>query len=142
GQRACAVDRIGREQCHLGTDPECADAGEDAGCLVMTPKSPGVARDWAYRWRMPEGKPVLAVADGFVRSSQDRDVSSYACRQANPGSAQSEVYIEHQIGTGTYAERFITIYRHLSQREVATGDVVTRGQEIGKVGSTGCATES
>jgi hypothetical protein len=139
GTAACAFDRTGRERGHYGSSDECADAGQDAGCLIM---SPGQAKDWTYTWKMPFGKPVLAVADGIVRASLGRDVSNDPCSKDLVLSSQQEIYIEHQVGSGIYAENFVSVYRNLARREVDAGDVVQQGQVIGQVGDTGCATGS
>jgi Peptidase family M23 len=134
GSSACAVDRTGNEQCYFGSASECAPA--PAGCQI---EDPGRAAGGVYVWTMPMGKPLLAVANGIVRGSADRDVSSSHCAQLLPGTAQSEIYIEHQVGSGAQAERFIAGYLALSEREVFVGDIVSRGQEIGKAGSSGCS---
>ena len=80
---------------------------------------------------------ILAVADGLVIESRDRDVSTYPCPN---GSIQREVFIRHDVGTGVYRESFVTYYAHLAARDVFIGDVVTKGRRIGWAGHTGCAT--
>jgi hypothetical protein len=91
-----------------------------------------------YDWLMPTGLQMLAVADGVVREARWRDVKAFGgdCAKKNP---QGEIYVEHQIGTGEYAERFVTYYAHVSEISVKKGDRVTRGQVIGKSGDTGCS---
>ncbi len=90
----------------------------------------------AYDWSMPEGKPILSVAAGRVLAARSREVD----KEFNCGAdRQKEVYVEHQIGEGEYAERFVTYYAHLSSFSVKTGDAVTRGQKLGEAGHTGCA---
>ncbi len=136
---ACAVDRTGHEQCHYGSAAEC---GGTAGCLVVPPGRP---TGDAYVWKMPMGKPLLAVANGVVVGSRDRDVSGLAGCAAT--SLQKEIYIRHEIvGNGPFsassAESFVTGYIGVSEREVAVGDVVAAGQEIGKAGATGCIQHS
>jgi hypothetical protein len=128
---ACAVDRLGRERCHFGSATECGAAGP--GCLVM---DPGTTFGVEYLWGMATGTPVLAVADGIVVGSVDRAIPNCAV-------PQKEIYIEHAVGSAVpgaapYVERFVTGYLALSQREVATGDMVKRGQEIGQSGQSGC----
>jgi murein DD-endopeptidase MepM/ murein hydrolase activator NlpD len=90
----------------------------------------------AYDWPMPAGKPILAVASGEVIMARWRDVTAFGCG----ADAQAEIYIYHQVGTGVYAERFVSYYAHESSLSVATGDKVTRGQVIGHAGNTGCST--
>jgi murein DD-endopeptidase MepM/ murein hydrolase activator NlpD len=117
---AHSVDRFGRQRCFI----------DGAGNHVVPWKD-----HYGYDWGMPEGTPILAVADGIVRDARARDVSSYGCGD----DAQMEIYIEHQVGSGEYAERFITYYAHLSQIWVSAGDKVFRGQQIGQSGNTGCS---
>lgn len=69
----------------------------------------------------PSGTAVYAIADGYVRFSG-----------SNKGYGQF-IIIEH--GDSIY-----TAYAHLSKRLVKTGELVSRGQEIGTVGSTGLST--
>ncbi len=71
---ACAVDRTGREQCYVGSAGEC---GGDAGCLIVPSGSRPTGL--TYVWSMPAGKPLLAVANGTVVGSRDRDVSDQSC---------------------------------------------------------------
>lgn len=89
----------------------------------------------AYDLMMPGGKPILSVADGEVIMARWRDVTAYNCGS----DAQGEIYVYHQVGTGVYAERFVSYYAHESVIDVKTGDKVTRGQVLGKAGNTGCS---
>lgn len=67
------------------------------------------------------GEDICAFADGYV----------YA---AGEGSGYGKYYIiTHEGG-------YSTLYAHLSEFVVSEGDMVTRGQVIGKVGQTGNAT--
>jgi hypothetical protein len=67
------------------------------------------------------GNPIIAVADGTVALAEDL---------FNPGNA---VFIDH--GDGLISESF-----HLSEMSVKAGDMVKKGDVIGKVGSTGRST--
>jgi murein DD-endopeptidase MepM/ murein hydrolase activator NlpD len=67
------------------------------------------------------GTPVLAAADGRVALAADH----YFAGQS--------VYIDH-------GDRLISMSFHLSQVLVQPGDLVRRGQEIGRVGATGRVT--
>jgi murein DD-endopeptidase MepM/ murein hydrolase activator NlpD len=89
-----------------------------------------------HDWGMETGRPILAVADGIVRGARSRDVSYYCPPNPVP---QAEIYIEHAVGTGIYTERFVSYYAHMSEMLVKAGDKVTRGQVIGKAGTTGCS---
>jgi murein DD-endopeptidase MepM/ murein hydrolase activator NlpD len=111
------IDRVGRQRCSDNRDHVHSDG------------------EAAYDLGMPAGKPITAMAAGIVRRARWRDVSAYGCGN----DKQGEVYIEHQVGTGEYAERFVTYYAHMSSITVKTGDTVARGQTIGGAGNTGCS---
>lgn len=66
-------------------------------------------------------EPAYASADGVV---------IYASRRGTYGNL---VVIKH-------TDRISTYYAHLSSISVSVGDVVTQGQEIGRIGSTGRST--
>lgn len=69
----------------------------------------------------PSGSKILAVNSGtVVKSTFNNSYGNY-------------VMIDHGGG-------IVTLYAHMSSRLVKTGDVVARGQQIGKVGSTGWST--
>ena len=69
----------------------------------------------------PVGTPVRATGDGMVIETQ-------------PKSAQGlKIVIDHDYG-------YKTVYSHLESFSVKKGQKVTRGQIIGKVGSTGMST--
>ncbi|MGD2134312.1 MAG: peptidoglycan DD-metalloendopeptidase family protein [Maricaulaceae bacterium] len=69
----------------------------------------------------PEGTPIVAPADGRVILAGER------------GGYGLVVELDH-------GGELKTRYAHLSTQEVATGDQVTAGQLIGRVGSTGRST--
>jgi murein DD-endopeptidase MepM/ murein hydrolase activator NlpD len=69
----------------------------------------------------PEGTPIRAVAAGTVIESGDFFFSG------------NMVYIDHGQG-------LISLYAHLHQIQVKTGDKIERGQVIGQVGETGRVT--
>lgn len=93
-------------------------------------------REQAYDWGMRKGTPIVSVAAGIVREARWRPIASCG------SDDQAEVYIEHRVGPGEYAERFITYYAHMTEFVVKKNDQVTRGQLIGTAGSTGCANPS
>jgi murein DD-endopeptidase MepM/ murein hydrolase activator NlpD len=72
-------------------------------------------------YRAATGTPVFAVADGVVAIAED---------QYFPGNS---VFVDHGDG-------LISMAFHLSSIAVAEGDVVKRGQLLGKVGATGRVT--
>lgn len=69
----------------------------------------------------PSGTPIHAPADGMVVFAGER------------GGYGNTVVIDHGHSLGT-------LYGHQSRLNVATGDLVVRGQVIGYVGSTGLST--
>lgn len=67
------------------------------------------------------GDPIYATADGkIIESSYDRALGNY-------------IVIDHSNGLRT-------LYAHLSKRLVSAGETVSKGDEIGKLGSTGRST--
>ncbi|NLZ10828.1 MAG: M23 family metallopeptidase, partial [Alcaligenaceae bacterium] len=70
---------------------------------------------------VPTGTPVKAPADGVVTIVDDYYFNG------------KTIFIDHGLG-------LITMYCHLSAQDVKVGQVVKRGQVIGKVGATGRAT--
>lgn len=86
-----------------------------------------------HDWAMPEGTPLLAVADGtVVFAGRNRPVQCGARGEL----AALVVTLSHTTDSGVVYESF---YAHLSQIDVETGTRVHAGQRIGLSGSTGCA---
>lgn len=85
----------------------------------------------------PTGTPVLAAADGDVVHAGDDALVILGAGQNFYGNV---IVIEHHLaGIG---QAVFTLYAHLSEVSVATGDSVTTGQQIGLVGSSGSAVGS
>ena len=90
-----------------------------------------ITSNYAWRWgKFHEGidisgtgyeSPIYASSDGVVA------IATYKYPNGN------YIIINHNNG-------YYTIYAHLSQLLVKTGDIVTIGQQIGKMGSSGYAT--
>lgn len=92
-----------------------------------------------YDWLIPVGVPILAAADGTVVGVFDvGSTPTFFCpplgRDVND---QREIQIMHTTETG---ERILTIYVHLSRIDVAAGDQVLAGDQIGLNGNSGCST--
>ncbi|MYG39515.1 MAG: M23 family metallopeptidase [Nitrospira sp. SB0677_bin_15] len=81
------------------------------------PRKPHSGEDIAA----PKGTPVVAMNDGIVRLTADQFFSGKG------------VIVDHGVG-------LFSMYFHLSSVDVEHGQVVKKGQVIGKVGSTGRAT--
>jgi murein DD-endopeptidase MepM/ murein hydrolase activator NlpD len=84
-----------------------------------------------YDWVMPEGTPLLAMADGEVLQAL----------QIPPGSCPTGSKIVEVLHVLPNSEQVSSMYRHMSRIDVATGDQVRAGQQIGLSGNTGCSTE-
>ena len=79
------------------------------------------------------GTPVLAASDGVVVVAGDERQGRYGRYSYFYGNL---VILEHpDLRPGLY-----TLYGHLSEVGVETGQTVTAGQEIGRVGMSGIAT--
>lgn len=87
-----------------------------------------------YDWRMAEGTPILAVADGLVMFG-GQEVSNF-CPPLDRNVQALYVQLLHHAPDGT---EFVTIYGHLSRVDAVAGAVVTAGTVIGLSGNTGCS---
>jgi hypothetical protein len=83
------------------------------------------------------GTPILAAADGLVLVAGDDRQTFYGPYSYFYGNL---VVLQHRIPG--ISENVYTLYGHLSELSVQTGDVVQVGQVIGRVGMTGVATGS
>jgi murein DD-endopeptidase MepM/ murein hydrolase activator NlpD len=86
-----------------------------------------------YDWRMPEGTPLLAMADGVVIFAGETEPAY--CALEDITTTTIAVTIRHPAPNG---ETFTSHYAHMSRVDVATGDPVTTGQQVGLSGATGC----
>ena len=141
GTMAGMVDRHGKSMAHFGSPQECASTTppQAAGCLLKDSWAHAV--EPAYDWSMDEGRPLLAMADGIVRGSRNRNVTG----MCGANQFQAEIFIELQVGSGNYAERFVAAYHHMLKltgnptNNVQNGAVVHQGDFIARVGNTGCS---
>ena len=99
--------------------------------------SPGAGIDGhgGYDWVLPEGTPLLAVADGIVNVAGESQ--SFFCPPLNRETSGLEVSIDHQAPNG---DRLASEYLHLSRLDGVPGQSVKAGQVIGLSGNTGCST--
>lgn len=76
---------------------------------------------WGLDFAAPAGTPVLVTADGVVRKV--RFSHSYG----------RLIYVDHGNG-------YTTVYAHLHNYDVESGQEVKRGEKIGEIGSSGRST--
>src|SRR5262245_59052521 len=87
-----------------------------------------------YDFRLPEGTPLLAVADGTVFFGGLEPLRP--CPQLGRSVQALLVEIEHDAPSG---DRLVSVYGHLSRVDVAAGTHVSSGTVIGLSGNTGCS---
>jgi len=87
-----------------------------------------------YDWRMTEGTPILAVADGLVMFGGQQALSF--CPPLNRSVQALYVQLLHRAPDGT---EFITIYGHLSRVDVSQGARISERTVVGLSGNTGCS---
>ena len=87
-----------------------------------------------YDFRLPEGTPLLAVADGEIVTAGSEE--PFFCPLLN--ATTSGLIVKLRISTG--GRIFDVKHLHLSRLDVAQGQRVTSGQQIGLSGNTGCST--
>jgi uncharacterized repeat protein (TIGR01451 family) len=89
-----------------------------------------------YDWPMPEGTPILAVADGTVVVAGQQ--APFFCPLLNAVTTPTLIAIDHeQLTPGQPAIR--SRYNHLSRIDVAAGQEVKAGDQIGLSGNVGCS---
>ena len=97
----------------------------------------GVDGHGGHDWRMPVGTPLLAVADGEVRTV-GTDPPFYCPPLRRTVSDQQFVEVLHQAPGGV---RFSSAVVHVSRIDVNRGERVRAGQPIALSGNTGCSSE-
>ena len=96
----------------------------------MTPTVGRLSSPFGPRWGRFHYGIDLANSTGTNVVAADGGVVTRACMAGSYGNL---IIIDHQNGTSTR-------YAHLSAFNVKVGDVVQKGQSIGKIGSTGRST--
>jgi murein DD-endopeptidase MepM/ murein hydrolase activator NlpD len=87
-----------------------------------------------YDWGMPEGTPLLAVADAVVLTAGL--VTPEFCPPLNRTVQALRVQLVHTAPTGGL---YVSVYGHLSRVDVQEGASVSEGTVIGLSGNTGCS---
>jgi murein DD-endopeptidase MepM/ murein hydrolase activator NlpD len=96
--------------------------------------TPGYDSHEGYDWMMPEGTPLLAVADGQIVFAGEGQ--AFYCPTLGKTVTGLYVYIRHtdpRIALESH-------YAHLSEVEVRNGGSVRQGQRLGLSGNSGCST--
>jgi peptidoglycan hydrolase CwlO-like protein len=132
-QQAAAASRAKTSSSGSGGGTAAAAAPVTSGSF-MRPASGVVSSTYGARWgtfhygvdiaNSGSNVPIVAAADGVVVTAHFS--SSYG----------NVVYIAHSINGHVYT----TVYAHMSKYIVSTGQTVTKGQQIGVMGSTGDST--
>jgi len=152
--RRAAVQRLTLPQHMVELDPETATrASQEAERLNDLWKTVTPRRIWQGTFLSPV--PTAAVPEGFglrrIINDQPRSPHSGADYKAPHGAvvrasnAARVALTEEQFFAGNalvldHGLGLYTIYFHLQEFTVKTGDVVQKGQEVGRVGATGRAT--
>lgn len=96
----------------------------------------GIDGHSGYDFGMPEGTPLLAVADGNVIFAGQGQ--PFACPTLNNQLVSAlAVTVRHGAPNG---ESIDSSYLHLSRVDVQGGQQVVAGQQLGLSGNTGCST--
>lgn len=84
-------------------------------------------------WIMPVGTPLYAMADGLVTFAGP--TQPQYCFLQDEVNSTIAVSIGHRTSTN---EVYVSRFTHMSRVDVAVGDRVTAGQQVGLSGATGC----
>lgn len=119
---ACSVDNRGRQRSAGNpASGQCAPFdGVDEPAVDIPVLSPRLVRN---------------VAPGLVVMAVPRHVPLFAPAGMDP--YQREVFVRHQVGSGTYREVFTSYYAHMQDTAVRRGDFINTGVTLGRVGTTG-----
>lgn len=101
--------------------PIAANYKNNLGSVWGDPRDGGVRKHEGIDIMAAAGVPVVAVADGIITNVNENELGGKVI-SLRPANSNLSIY-----------------YAHLSEQSVNTGDRVTKGQVIGKVGNTGNA---
>jgi hypothetical protein len=113
------------QQTQLGYSGHRRSTGEGLGSM-------GYDGHVGYDWLMPEGTPLLAVADGVVIAAEEFD------QPCGDSTSRGPILI---VGhSGPDGHDYVSVYAHASTLLVHPGDLVQRGQTVALSGNSGCST--
>jgi murein DD-endopeptidase MepM/ murein hydrolase activator NlpD len=105
----------------------CRDAPGRRPCV-------GYDSHTGYDWALPENTPLFAMADGEILFAGD--TAPEACVLLNEEVVTNRgVRIAYRAPNG---EIYTSAYWHMNRVDVAVGQRVTQGQQVGLSGVTGC----
>jgi len=84
-------------------------------------------------WELPQNTPVFAVTNGEVVFAGDETFPCFL--QNNKVLSNPTVVLQFVAPDGS---TYRALYTHLNRIDVAVGDVVAEGQQLGLSGATGC----
>ncbi len=96
----------------------------------------GIDGHSGYDWKLPEGTPILAAADGTVVFAGS--LSPFFCPVLNTTTIGVRITIDHSELTGGQP-RIRSRYFHMSRIDVTAGQHVKAGDVIGLSGNVGCS---
>lgn len=114
---------------HYGFAAPDTEARADGTFVLMPPNAPSIAQ--GFRPVINEGLDIVGISGSPVIAAASGTVM-YAFYESLYGN---QILIEHGIDNNGKQVR--SSYRHLEQLMVSKGDKITRGQQIGTVGSSG-----
>lgn len=132
-----------RQQALLDTEEQVTAEATRLAALgkFFFPAVGKVGSPWGMRlhpilhiWRMHDGVDIGAACGTPIWSTLPGTV----IESTSSSSAGLHVKVDHGMVGGKH---LVTSYLHMSKIEAQVGDVVGRGQEIGRIGSTGLSTE-
>ncbi|KKK36360.1 hypothetical protein WQ57_19720 [Mesobacillus campisalis] len=102
--------------------------------LFIVPTTGSVTSEYGMRWGSPHAG--IDIADGSGDTEVVAAASGTVIRSYYSSSYGNVVFVTHQLNGQT----FTTVYAHLENRLVETGEQITQGQLLGYMGNTGHST--
>ncbi|WP_053361521.1 peptidoglycan DD-metalloendopeptidase family protein [Bacillus sp. FJAT-27251] len=102
--------------------------------LFIVPTTGSVTSEYGMRWGSPHAG--IDIADGSPDTEVVAAASGTVIRSYYSSSYGNVVFVTHQLNGQT----FTTVYAHLENRLVETGEQISQGQLLGYMGNTGHST--